>query len=300
MKTEQLIVQYLYSSKKMSLQDIGNFTIAGDVNIAADSDKDTALPPDAIRFEYDPKAPVDEGLINYIMEHTRKIRPLATSDLESYIMLNKQFLNIGKPLILEGVGTLQKTQAGEIAFTQADTSHVTHEEIPKAITEKQKEEISFQSPQREMSRGGNKAGIWIIVLLMLAGAGIAAWYFIRKHDREIAAEKENTVITDTAAQPTVDSAAMKKIKDSIAAIPPVNAVKDTNSFYVVIKEFTNREAAQKSYDKLTSYGNKLVMTVQDSSHIKLRMPFIRPLTDTLRVKDSLSKFFSAKAYIELP
>ncbi|MFN8244987.1 MAG: hypothetical protein U0T56_01200 [Ferruginibacter sp.] len=42
---------------------------------------------------------------------TRKIKPLATSDLESFTMLGKQFMNIGKPLILEGLGTPFETSS---------------------------------------------------------------------------------------------------------------------------------------------------------------------------------------------
>ena len=157
MKTEQLIVQYLYSNKKVTLQDIGVFNITTEINIPEDSDKDIVLPADTIQFVYDPKAPVDDGLVAFIMESTRKIKPLAYSDLESFIILNKQFLNIGKPLVFEGMGTLQKTQGGDYAFTQAATSHVTTEEMPRIITEKQKEKISFATPQKEKSTAGNKS-----------------------------------------------------------------------------------------------------------------------------------------------
>ncbi|MEJ7611955.1 MAG: hypothetical protein WKF88_12325 [Ferruginibacter sp.] len=180
MKTEQLIVQYLYRNKKVSLQDIGTFTISPEVDIPTENDKDTPLPPDSIQFTWDQKAPVDEGLINYIIEHTRKIRPLATSDLESYIMLNTQFLNIGKPLILEGIGTLQKAQSGEYGFTQAVTSHAIYEESPKLVTEKQKEQVSFKTLPRETPSGSGSAALWIVVLLLLAGAGFAAWYFMNE------------------------------------------------------------------------------------------------------------------------
>ena len=300
MKTEQLIVQYLYSNKKVTLQDIGTFTVSPEIIFPEEADKDTALPPDAISFVCDKRAQQDEGLIAYIMQQTRKIKPLATSDLESYSMLNTQFLNIGKPLVLEGVGTLQKTQAGDYAFTQAGTSHVINEEIPKAVTEKEKETISFASPRRE-KKSGSKGALLVLLLVLLAGAAIATYYFIHKQKAENTAENiipanpEDTL----KSAPVNDSAAIKKTLDSIAVLKAKPAIPDSNSFYIILKTFTDSAAAGKSYRRLLGYGNKVLLTGKDSAY-RVRMPFMRPLSDTLVVKDSLSKFFKANTRVELP
>ncbi len=300
MKMEQLIVQYLYSSKKVTLQDIGIFTISTDINIPVDSEKDTILPENAIEFIYDPKAKVDEGLIQYIVENTRKIRPLATSDLESFIILNKQFLNIGKPLVIEGLGTLQKTQIGTYSFTQAITSHVMLKEPPKVVTEKIIEKISFATPQKENNVNTSKFAIFgILGLVLLAALGFAAYYFItkkennEKNENNIAIEK-----TDTSSNNSSN-----KIKPSDTAIitkPIAQAIVDTNSFYVVIKEYQELAVAQKRLNTLRGYGNNLILSTKDSITYKMRMPFKLPLSDTLRIKDSLSKFFKAKTLVELP
>jgi len=50
MKVEQLIVQYLYNNKKVSIQDIGIFTLSPDVIIPTESDKETSLPLNSIHF----------------------------------------------------------------------------------------------------------------------------------------------------------------------------------------------------------------------------------------------------------
>ena len=297
MKTEQLIVQYLYSNKKVTLQDIGVFNIATEINIPEDSDKDIVLPADAIQFVYDPKAPVDDGLVAFIMESTRKIKPLAYSDLESFIILNKQFLNIGKPLVFEGMGTLQKTQGGDYAFTQAATSHVTTEEMPKIITEKLKEKISFATPQKEKNTSSNKNIVWSLLALVIILAAIAAFYFYKKNTNDTVSvvPVENTIV-DTLPSVKKDT----PVNKNVIASGVQNSIKDSNNFYVVIREFTDLNTAVKSLNKYTSFGNRVVLTTKDSVNYKLRMPFIKPLADTLRVKDSLSKFFHAKAYIELP
>ncbi len=307
MKMEQLIVQYLYSNKKVTLQDIGTFIISADINIPVDSEKDTVLPENAIEFKYDPKVAVDEGLIDYIVANSRKIKPLATSDLESFISLNKQFLNIGKPLVMEGLGTLHKTQIGDYAFTQAGTSHVMLQDAPKIVTEKIIEKVSFATPPKEKSGGMNKKAVLGILGFIVVGAlALLAYYFITKKNEdagnatiETAATKDTTNNTSTSTVAITDTSAAKKLKDSLAAIRPINT-SDSNSFYIVIKEFTDLALAQKRYTVLTNYGNKLVLTTKDSITYKLRMPFRKPLSDTLRVKDSIGVFFQAKTYVELP
>jgi hypothetical protein len=297
MKTEQLIVQYLYSNKKVTLQDMGVFSITSDIHIPEDSDKDIVLPADSIQFVYDPKAPVDDGLVAYIMESTRKIKPLAYSDLESFIILNKQFLNIGKPLVFEGLGTLQKTQIGHYAFTQAATSHVINEEMPKLITEKLKEKVTFATPQKEKSTGSSKTALGIVIGLLTVGVILAAVYFINKKDTGVTNNVVSNIVDTLPTKKTIDTTTAVSVKPVVTVPQNIN---DSNSFYVVIKEFSDLALAEKSFKKLTSYGNKLVLSTKDSVTYKMRMPFVKPLADTLRVKDSLSKFFQAKAYIELP
>ncbi len=297
MKMEQLIVQYLYSNKKVTLQDIGEFIISTDINIPVDSEKDTLLPENAIEFTYNPKAAVDEGLIQYIVDNTRKIRPLATSDLDSFINLNKQFLNIGKPLIMEGLGTLQKTQAGGYAFTQSSTSHVMTKEPPTLVTEKTIEKISFATPPKENTNRNNKLVLFGIVgILLLAAIGFTAYYFINKNKSSNTEQKQNEVVVENKEK-AVDTT--NKPIANVAVAKPI-VIADSNSFYIVIKEYQDLAIAQKRLKTLTGYGNNLVLTTKDSISYKMRMPFKKPMQDTARVRDSLSKFFKAKTYIELP
>jgi hypothetical protein len=60
LKIEQLLVQYLYSSKQVSLQGIGIFKLKPDVILPAEGDKDNSVPADAFSFEYNLKATEDE------------------------------------------------------------------------------------------------------------------------------------------------------------------------------------------------------------------------------------------------
>jgi hypothetical protein len=295
MKIEQLIVQYLYNNKKVMLQEIGVFSVSDDITIPTDIEKDTVLPENAIQFKYDPKTGVDEGLINFVIENTRKIRPLATSDLESFIMLNKQFLNIGKPLIIEGVGTLQKSNDGTLNFVQSNTSHVVVKDAPKVVTEKQKEKISFATPNKEKTVSKGKWLLMAFLAILIVGAGAAVYYLVNNYKSNT---NEPLVKKETSNVNGIDDS-KKDTSTKVAVKAPVNTY-DSNTFYIVINEFQNLIVAKKRIEKLESYGHKPVLFTTDSITYKVKMPFRKPLADTLRVKDSLSVFFQTKAFVSLP
>jgi hypothetical protein len=301
MKIEHLIVQYLYSNKHMVLPEIGSFKLADGVAVPTESDKDTVLPENAIEFSADAKAPFDDGLIAYIMKNTGKIKPLATSDLESYVMLSKQFINIGKPLIIDGVGILQKIGNGQLTFTQAGATHVLNTEAPKQVVEKVKENIDFAAKKNE---GKNKM-TWLVPLLisfLVIGAGLSAYFFIFKNkgsNNAITAEATNTT-TETSTASNTASGDTATLKKDTTVKPYIPNAADSNSFYIVIKEFPSYALAKQRVDKLVSFGNNVIVSTKDSVTYKMRMPFRVAITDTARVRDSLNKFFAAKTYIELP
>ncbi|MEO6720275.1 MAG: hypothetical protein ABIN67_07900, partial [Ferruginibacter sp.] len=171
MKIEQLIVQHLYTSKQVTLQGIGTFRLDPSVILPAENEKnkDFRIPDNAFKFEYNLRAEEDESLIKYIVQHTRKILPLASADLDSYVMLAKQFLNIGRPLVIEGVGTIQKSQAGEYQFIPGHFVSPKIDDIPKQPKEKKEEIISFETPQAESHSRRNLA-IFVTLLVLAATA----------------------------------------------------------------------------------------------------------------------------------
>jgi hypothetical protein len=50
----------------------------------------------------------DAELVIFIAENTGKMKSLVASDLDSNLELARQFLNIGKPYLFEGIGHFQK------------------------------------------------------------------------------------------------------------------------------------------------------------------------------------------------
>lgn len=290
MKIEQLIVQHLYNNKKVTLQDIGSFILSPSVAMPSESDKDGVMPENAISFEYNTKATEDESLIDFIVQQTRKIKPLATSDLESYTILGREYLNIGKPFPIEGLGTLQKNQNGQYEFIQGNLVNPRLQAAPALLKEKDDEEIVFTTPVRKHS--GNKGGMIVLAVIFLLAIAAALIYFMNKKDK---AQAVTEVAADTTHRDTVVALA-PPIKDTVikAKIPG-----DSTTFKVVIKEYPTKESADKAYTKLTGYGHKLMVYEVDSTKYRIAMPFTSPLSDTLKMKDSLNRFFGGKTFIEL-
>lgn len=294
MKLEQLIVQYLYSNKKVSIQDIGTFTISPDVIIPAENEKETALPENAIQFEFNAKELKDDGLIDYIINQSRKIRPLASADLESYSLLSKQFLNIGKPMIIEGIGTLQKNQQGSYEFEQGQNVNPKMTSNPVTIKENVQDEISFSTPAKEPSSG---KGIMLlaIAIFLLITAGALYYFFVLKNSDTPAEQTELIIPAADSLENTMDTTAILQ-KDTTLK---VNPLVDSSTFKIVIKNYPSKEAANKAFERLSKYGHKLIVTTKDSITYQLKMPFTTPLSDTLRAKDSLRIFFGGQPTIEL-
>lgn len=300
MKIEQLLVQYLYINKSVSVQDIGHFTISPEVAIPSATEKEAVLPEGAIQFVYDRKATQDEGLIAYIVEQTRKIRPLAISDLESYSNLSRQFLNIGKPMVIEGLGTLVKSQENDYEFIQGKTVHPKLQTNNVIIKEKIQEDISFSTPEKS---GGSRKGLLagIVILIVLSAAAAIYYFTILNKDKYVPVEQTQAVVpaqnsdTTSGNQAGLDSARALFVRDSIAAIKPV----DGFSFKVIIKDYSTKQAAENALKRLTNYGHNVLLLQKDSSSFSLAMPFTSPIADTTRAVDSVRKFFGGKPYVQL-
>lgn len=299
MKIEQLIVQHLYISKKVSLQGIGTIHLNPSVALPTEGDKDFVMPENAITFDYDLKAPEDISLINFIVEKTRKIKPLATSDLESYSMLAKQFLNIGKPLEIEGVGTIQKNQAGIYEFIPGNFITPRIEESPKELRSKAEEVVSFESEARTNNvRRNLLIGVGLLLLIM-GGLGIYYFFFFNKPVIQEMAEPpvaQTQIVQDTVAK--IDTSSQQKIIDSSNLAKPVEPIKtDSINFRIVVKEYKSQEIAKKRLEDLTLSGHKLEMIMVDSAKYRLVMAFKTPLSDTTKVKDSLRVFFGGHPFV---
>ena len=287
MKIEHLIVQHLYNNKKVTLQDIGSFFLSPDVSMPSESDKDGVMPDNAITFEYNTKATEDTSLVEFIVQQTRKIKPLAKSDLESYSILGREYLNIGKPFVIEGLGTLQKNQSGHYDFAQSHSVNPRLQAAPPLLREKDNEEIVFTTPVRKPTN--NKGGMILVALLFLLAFAAILIYFLNK--KEVAQPVASTLDTSVVKEDT--ALTMRNLAHT------VQSSQGNKNFKIVIKEYKSKMEADKAHSKLTNYGHKLEMYQKDSSTYRIAMSFNLPFSDTTKLRDSLNRFFGGKSFVEL-
>lgn len=295
MKIEQLLVHYLLKTKELTLQSIGTFRLDASIPDSSDSDKPVVIPENAVSFHYDPRTKEDENLINYIVEHTNKIKPLAASDLDSFLSLGRQFLNIGKPFTLYNLGTLEKTNSGELVFKAGQLiaekiePHKLKTEESDITSEEENLFNDYQQPPRSNSLP--KIILSLLVLLILAAIVWAVWHFAfsKKNETE-------TINTTESIVPLSDSSNL--LKDSSLASRPQKdsslgkAVSDTFTFKVVVNQYYTLDAAQARLAKLKTFNRNVIMYTTDSSKYKIAEPFKLPLSDTTRVLDSLKRYYT--------
>ena len=296
LKIEQLLVQHLYNTKQVKLQGIGIFKIKTGTENTIEGDKDATH----FSFEFNLKTTEDELLVNYIVQETRKIKPLASSDLDSYAILAQQFLNLGKPFYIEGIGTIHKNQLGHYEFIQGHFISPKISDLHKPSKDKKDEFISSADTENSTNNHGRNLmiGLSLVGIILV---GVTLYYFINiKNNSDTKQPELNTGIkvgSDSIKNSKLTDTNIKLVNDSAVSAYP-NKV-DNNSFKIVLKQYPTLKAVEKAYAKLTEYGHKVQIVTIDSSTYKLVMSFTRPLKDTLRVKDSLKIFFGGKPSVEL-
>jgi hypothetical protein len=296
-KIEQVLVHYLLKNKKLTLQGIGTFDLNASLPDSADPDKPIILPENSVTFHYDPKVTEDEGLVDFIVEHTNKIKPLASSDLDSFLSLGRQFLNIGKPLTLPNIGTLEKLNSGILAFKpgqlvaqKIEPNKVKNEEAEGT----EPEESLFNDYQKDRrSKNGARAVFVLLILIVLGFIGWAVWHygFNQKNEPE-------TITTTEPVVPLKDSS--YKADSAIIANAAVDSSKnaDSVSFIMVISRYKSLPAAEWKVKTLKKLHPDVSIFTNDSVIYKVAEPFRRPLADTTTILDSLKSFFP-KATVEV-
>lgn len=303
MKLPLLLTQFLYKNKKLNLPGIGQFTMDPETVIPEEHSKDLQGYPLDIAFKASNTQQVDAELIDFIRVNTGKIRPLATADLESYINLGQEMLNIGKPFYLEGIGTLIKTQDGRLEFTSGEFASTkmegsSAERSEKTHKKRQSPEDSMHEPRSE-SNAGRKIMIVAAIVAGLAIVGGGGYLFYKKNtsgSRDQKSVNGDVVVppvdTTKTASLTIDSTLAKD--KSLTA--PVTG--ESTPYHFIILRTHNKERALKRYNQLLSYDLKINMETKDSSYFKVFFSFPAMSKDTTHIKDSLRREYAHDIFIE--
>ena len=293
MKVQDLLGEYLYQHKQLTLPSIGTFELDAAVNVY--ESKEGVLPEDAIRFTQNTQAVVDDALLNFLVQQSGKMKPLAMSDLDSYLNNGWQLLNIGKPFTIKGVGSLTR-KGSDLAFIQgAPTLEKTEASGAYNLKDRtrQKEEIKELSFESEVKKGnGKKVMIAVASIIALALIGWAVYLAIPKNENTATDEIE-TQQTDTLQTATQQDTTAQQIKDTVVqqSTPAVDT-----SFQLILAAFKDTAEANKELSKQLSRRKNISLQQKDSEY-QIILTVNRPKADTAKVKDSLMSYYKLKSRV---
>jgi nucleoid DNA-binding protein len=291
LKIAAVLLQYLHTHKRLDLPGIGTFTL--DANTGPDPDYKTKdIQPDAIAFESNVATGHNEDLIKYISSETGKMKALAAADLDSYLQSAQQFLNIGKPFLIEGIGNLVRVRSGEFSFSPGDNASEKIKEYSIRNT------LDANSPEKSFNYNDvfnppKEKISWrkpVMALLLLAGLALTvlggyALYkkTLKKNNAELQPENNNgtVIVPDTS----------NRIQNT--ATPVINP-----GVYKFVLEVADSQRAYFRYNQLKSYQWKVELEKKDpaSYHLFLKLP--AAVTDTARIADSLKILIGRKVFVE--
>lgn len=304
---DKYIADFLIKNKKLSAQGIGDFAIVNGQAV-------NGAP--LVDFAADKKAYTTDELIAFVAEQERKNKIVTGFDLESHFNQIKQFINIGTPWIIPGLGQLQFGRNRELEFVQqAQTENALQERIKRKQASSEPQYATYETgitatPEKIFN---NSTLVFALLIVLALGAGGYYFYANQSNSEPVvttadtAATATDTVVsvpsssnmnnTITNTQPPGGSDATSNEKSA------TSSTVGTTGFRFVLNRTTNPVYAVKRYKQLKTYGTKVYIdsAKRDSySLYKIYLLQDAPTSDTTRLKDSLTKYYGKPVTIEKP
>jgi hypothetical protein len=321
LKISVLVAQYFYQHRVLNLPGIGSFYLSDVVDVQTIADKSSRDLIEHIHFAQKNITRPDEELIDFIRKHTGKIRPLAESDLETFVADGKLMLNIGKPFHIEGIGTLQKNKDAVYEFTPGQPV-VQRLEAPAPLTPidhdsdkpVKKKSVFDEDPNEARNASIRRLAIGIGLVI---GIGIILWggysLFSSKVKTDTSTASSSTAAgeqdsqqtsqylhklndpqkaltdagkkdsSDITGMNTADTAQMARVTPAAAATASV-ATGPSKMYKYVLQTTKFRKTAEDMYAKLKP---RVALEAVDSTLFRIVISLPGTPADTARIKDSL-------------
>jgi hypothetical protein len=303
LKLAPLLSQYLYTHKRLDLPGIGTFMFEppvpgeeggkhGKVNIA-----------EGISFESNTAIKEAPELINFISSQAGKMKALASADLNSHLDLAQEFLNIGKPFLFEGIGSLVKIKPGQYAFTPGQImSEKVKEFSMRESSATSSSENSFTDYQNIFYSQKTKTR-WkkpLLVVLLLTGVALAIWGGYTVYKKTTTKDQVTTedIKKEETIPVTITTPALPEKKDSL---PVITQQPPAAGDYKFVVEVANKERALDRFSTLKGWGLSIQMETKDSADFQLFFLLPASASDTARIVDSLGNLYTPswkKAFAE--
>lgn len=235
-----------------------------------------------LSFAFNPNQPEDPELVDFITEHTRKMRPLAVSDLNSLSDQAREMLNMGQSFTLRSLATL--IPDGHGGFNAAPDNS------PFLVSLKEKNPPAFNTTRKPPFREGRihstgnrrtLAGVLMTTISICLGGLLVYFLFFHQEVRP-----DQSLVT-----PPVPSG----VREDRAGPSPGDGL----LHYEAVFEHASGERALRRYRQLTAWGHPIIMHTHDSVHYSLAIRFATPAADTANVKDSISRLYGHPVEIRI-
>jgi hypothetical protein len=214
-------------------------------------------------------------------------------------MLNKQFLNLGKPIVLDGIGSITKKKEGILEFTQANKIVIHNETASEYDTKEIGDRFLKNTNKDYSSKKTKKSNLMFFSLILLSTIIIAfvIYYFLQNSKKDTTQSNEENAIKAIQS----DSSQLKK--DSLATLDSTLLLKvdSIRNFKVIVRTYKSLKQAEKGFKSLSESksGKDLIMYTKDSVQFYLAVPILGNINDTIKIKDSIIKQFGKNAIIDL-
>lgn len=301
LKLAALLAQFLAKHKRLDLPGIGFLTL--DDSIVQEPEAGITKPiAGIISFQQKPTPRESPELVKFIAGETGKQKALASSDLESYLELAQQFLNIGKPFMLEGIGSLSRTRDGILEFTPGQLIPEVMRDNPARDSQlSQETHPDYKSILYHTKATGN----WkkpVAFLLVIAGIAFAVWggYTIYKKTggkKQDAGGSEQVAGGQDAGSSVQVGDTTANVKPDTVVMKPVVTPNVSGTFKYIL-EVSQTKRALERFSKLKRFQWPVEMTTNDSLSFTIFMRLPGTAADTTRLLDSLSRLNGKRVYLE--
>jgi len=298
LKIALLLGQYLLQNQTMQLQGLGIFTLE---SLPGEEKGKNKHKDNDIKFIANKTVTTSPELVEYIAKQTGKIRPLASSDLEDFLNIGKQLLNVSKQFYIEGMGTIILDGKDNLSFSQGaellpaaiaeEPIAQKHTEIIKDSSINAADTISFEN--EPVAPRGRTAKNLLFTLAIIAGIGFIGWlayYFYSEWQEKKTKTTSTQNIQPVIAEPLPDTTAAVAQDSLPVATPPASGFK-------VLLETAGKNRALKRYQDLQTWGYKVELLTTDSVQFQIISIVDKPLADSTKVLDSITRFFGRKAVL---
>ncbi|HSC55312.1 MAG TPA: hypothetical protein VLC98_16890 [Phnomibacter sp.] len=300
MTVEQLITRYVYQHGEISLQGIGTIKLLDAVPDVEYLQKHKLVVINGLEFVHQKMAVTTPDFVKYYATQRGKIASLATNDIEAFLGMATQFLNIGNPFEIKGLGTLSKINDGTLLMAPGFFIITKEEEATGKLKERQvdtedKSDTNFYGEKEQKTSPLVKILLGAMLAIVIVAGGWWLYKSITQPDtaQEVAANGGDTLLVPQA-NTAVDTPAVQTTPVAM----PVDSL-TVVSWKAIFRQVSGKDTAialHNGYKK--KIATPILMQTADSVTFQFYVQIQSAAKDTTFKKDSIRRFFQRPIQLE--